>query len=92
MVIDLQGVTMDSIMPWQALLDEALAKGDCELRFTGSGQAKSALLALTVQWIRKALDKGMEPKIYGFPENVLTLAKVYGIMDVISPYLGTDSN
>ena len=65
---------------------EAIENGDAIFDFTEVKQADSAMLALLLQWIRKAKAKGLMPEVKNMPEGLWSLARLYGVRELLRPY------
>jgi phospholipid transport system transporter-binding protein len=59
-------------------------EGDAIIDFAGVTEADSAALALIFKWQRDAEKKGRKIRCLNIPANVLTLAKLYGVDDLIT--------
>jgi len=58
-------------------------EGDSVIDFAGVTEADSAALALIFKWQRDALKKGRKIHCVNVPANVIALAKLYGVDDLI---------
>ena len=59
-------------------------EGDAVIDFAGVTEADSAALALIFKWQRDAEKKGHKIHCLNIPANVMSLAKLYGVDDLIS--------
>lgn len=59
-------------------------EGDAVIDFAGVTEADSAALALIFKWQRDAEKKGRKIHCVNVPANVITLAKLYGVDDLIA--------
>ena len=59
-------------------------EGDATIDFAGVTEADSAALALIFKWQRDAEKKGRKIHCVNIPANVITLAKLYGVDDLIT--------
>ena len=66
-----------------AARDQWPADGDAIIDFAGVTEADSAALALIFNWQRDALKKGRKVHCLNVPSNVMALAKLYGVDDLI---------
>lgn len=57
--------------------------GDAVIDFAGVTEADSAALALIFKWQRDAQKKGRKVRCLNVPSNVMALAKLYGVDDLI---------
>lgn len=86
MRVESETILMDQITELERLGDEAIAAGDVKFDLSGVKKADSALLALLIQWIRKAQQRGQQAEIINLPEGLWSLAKLYGVRELIRPY------
>jgi phospholipid transport system transporter-binding protein len=59
-------------------------EGDATIDFAGVTEADSAALALIFKWQRDAEKKGRKIHCVNIPPNVITLARLYGVDDLIT--------
>ena len=59
--------------------------GDTIVDFSGVTEADSAALALMFKWQRDAERKGRKVICRNIPANVLALARLYGVEELVSP-------
>ena len=59
-------------------------EGDATIDFAGVTEADSAALALIFKWQRDAEKKGRKIHCQNVPANVITLARLYGVDDLIT--------
>ena len=79
-------IQLDEIGPIEKMGSEAIENGDAIFDFTKVKQADSAMLALLLQWIRKAKAKGLMPEVKNMPEGLWSLARLYGVRELLRPY------
>ena len=79
-------IQLDEIGPIEKMGSEAIENGDAIFDFTEVNQADSAMLALLLQWIRKAKAKGLMPEVKNMPEGLWSLARLYGVRELLRPY------
>ena len=79
-------IQLDEIGPIEKMGSEAIENGDAIFDFTEVKQADSAMLALLLQWIRKAKAKGLMPEVKNMPEGLWSLARLYGVRELLRPY------
>ena len=60
-------------------------EGDTVIDFSGVTEADSAALALVFKWQRDAGKKGRKVICRNVPDNVMALARLYGVEELISP-------
>jgi phospholipid transport system transporter-binding protein len=63
---------LDSGMDWPS-------EGDIHIDLAGIGHSNSAGLALLLEWLQKAQQKGRQIKYHNVPEQLLGIARAYGI-------------
>ncbi len=90
MKISQEVVTFDDINHWEELSEAALTSGDAVFDCTGVKAADSALLALILKWLQEAREANLSPSIINLPEGMWSLAKLYGVREVIRPYCHKD--
>ena len=54
---------------------------DIEIDLAGVSRSNSAGLALLLEWLKNAQQKGRQIKYHNVPEQLLTIARAYGIDD-----------
>lgn len=79
-------IQLDEIGPIEKMGSEAIENGDAIFDFTEVKQADSAMLALLLQWIRKTKAKGLMPEVKNMPEGLWSLARLYGVRELLRPY------
>lgn len=79
-------ITFDEIAPIETLGQKAIDRGDSVFDFSDVKKADSAMLALLLQWIRKSQTKGLTPTIKNLPEGLWSLARLYGVRELLRPY------
>lgn len=79
-------ITLDEVAPVEKAGAEAIEKGDAVFDFSEVKKADSAMLALLLQWIRKSRAKGLVPEIKNMPEGMWSLARLYGVRELLRPY------
>ena len=60
------------------------AEGDVVIDFAGVTEADSAALAVIFKWQRDAQKKGRKIHCRNIPANMIALAKLYGVDDLIA--------
>lgn len=86
MKLTCKNIALYEIGPIEKLGAEAIEKGDAVFDFTEVNKADSAMLALLLQWIRKSKAKGLVPEIKNLPEGMWSLARLYGVRELLRPY------
>lgn len=91
MLISKKIVTLNDMSELEPQAEKAIAAGDEVFDCTGVEQADSALLALILKWLESAQQKGLSPKIVNLPEGMWSLAKLYGVRELIRAYCHKDT-
>lgn len=86
MKIDQETVTFDDIGHWEIRAQEALGESDAVFDCSFVKNADSALLALILKWLKEVQEKKLTPHIVNLPEGMWSLAKLYGVRELIRPY------
>lgn len=86
MKIDQETVTFEDIGHWEELAKRALGQSDAVFDCSGVRNADSALLALILKWLQQAQQQKLQAKIVNLPEGMWSLAKLYGVRELIRPY------
>jgi len=63
--------------------EKLLSDGVSVFDLSGLGQVNSAVLSLLMNWHRYGLGQGHDVAFRNSPENLLSLAKLYGVADLI---------
>ncbi len=66
---------------------QAVGRLDSELDWSAVRVVDSSAVAVLLAWLRRAQTYGLAPKVFGVPEKLLSLAKLYGTYDLVKPYL-----
>ncbi|HEX4779616.1 MAG TPA: STAS domain-containing protein [Usitatibacter sp.] len=84
---DLSFDTLPGVLAQSA---EYAARGDLPARltidFSGVGNVDSAAVALLLEWRRSALSRGKTLEFVNLPANLLALAHLYGVAELIQPH------
>ena len=86
MLISQKTVTLNDMSKIEPVAEQAVLAGDAVFDCTGVEQADSALLALILKWLEAAQKQGLDPKIVNLPEGMWSLAKLYGVRNILRPY------
>ncbi|HIU84774.1 MAG TPA: STAS domain-containing protein [Candidatus Aphodousia gallistercoris] len=86
MKITAEKVGYDDIHQWEPKVAQALREGDAVIDCSSLRKADSALLALILKWIKEAQGRRLSPAIINLPEGMWSLAKLYGVRELIRPY------
>ena len=84
---DLSFETLPGVLSQSA---EYAARPDLPARliidFSGVGNVDSAAVALLLEWRRTALSRGKTLEFANLPANLLALADLYGVSELIQPH------
>ena len=58
--------------------------GEYQVDFSGLGKVDSSAVSLMLTWIRQAQNKGIRLQFIGVPENLKSLARLYGVAELIN--------
>ncbi len=86
MIITQKIVTINEIAPVEKAVKEALNTGDGVIDCTQVESADSALLALILECLSDAQKAGVAPTVINLPEGMWSLAKLYGVRELIRPF------
>jgi phospholipid transport system transporter-binding protein len=77
-------VTLAEVTRWRALGLDALDRDGLTIDLSGVKEADSAALSLLLEWQREAKARGFKIKYSGLPDNLRSLAQVYGVLDLLA--------
>ncbi len=86
MKLTCSNITLDEIGSIEKTGPQAIDQGDAVFDFSEVKKADSAMLALLLQWMRYAQSKGLTPQIKNMPEGMWSLARLYGVRELLRPY------
>lgn len=86
MKLSCTNITLQDIGSIEKLGINAIESGDAVFDFSDVKKADSAMLALLLQWIRKSKLKGLVPEVKNLPEGMWSLARLYGVRELLRPY------
>ena len=78
-------VTMDSV---RQLLEEGnklFNHGEVEVDFGGVTEVDSTAVSLMLNWLREGEKRSQQLRFVNVPENLKSLAAMYGVQDLINP-------
>jgi phospholipid transport system transporter-binding protein len=61
----------------------AIERGDVEFDLSGVSRCDSSAVAVLLEWRRAAQQRGVALKVSGLPPGLVSLAQVYGVMDLL---------
>lgn len=81
----LQGhLNMETVPAWFATGLQRLSGEDLMVDFSRADSVDSAAVGMLLGWVRAAQRSERELRVAGLPENLLSLARLYGV-DVLLP-------
>jgi phospholipid transport system transporter-binding protein len=78
-------ITLANVTALRAAGIEQIDRDDLTLDLAGVDEADSSALSLLLEWQRAAKARGFTLKYSGLPENLRSLARVYGILELLMP-------
>jgi phospholipid transport system transporter-binding protein len=76
-------VTLDNVTAVIREGRDAFAGADAVVDLSGLENVDSAAISMMLEWMRDAARNGRRVRFAGLPENLRTLAKVYGVLEVL---------
>ena len=76
-------VTIDNVTAVIEAGRQAIAGSDSVVDLSGLENVDSAAISMMLEWMRDAARAGRRVRFANLPENLRTLAKVYGVLDVL---------
>lgn len=76
-------VTIDNVTAVIEAGRQAIAGSDPVVDLSGLENVDSAAISMMLEWMRDAARGGRRVRFANLPENLRTLAKVYGVLDVL---------
>lgn len=76
-------VTIDNVTSVIEAGRQAFAGSDAVVDLSGLENVDSAAISMMLEWMRDAAGGGRRVRFANLPENLRTLAKVYGVLDVL---------
>lgn len=64
----------------------ALAR-DCILDFSNVATVDSSAVSVVLSWVRQLQAQGLTPTLVAVPQKLLDLAKLYGVLSLVEPFL-----
>jgi phospholipid transport system transporter-binding protein len=77
-------VTLADVLRWRESGLEAIDRDGLTIDLAGVGEADSSALSLLLEWQRAAKSRGFRIKYSGLPENLRSLAQVYGVLELLA--------
>ena len=77
-------VTLADVLGWRESGLEAIDRDGLTIDLGGVSEADSSALSLLLEWQRAAKARGFRIKYSGLPENLRSLAQVYGVLELLA--------
>jgi phospholipid transport system transporter-binding protein len=77
-------VTLADVLRWRESGLEAIDRDGLTIDLAGVSEADSSALSLLLEWQRAAKARGFRIKYSGLPDNLRSLAQVYGILELLA--------
>ena len=77
-------VTLADVLRWRESGLEAINRDGLTIDLAGVSEADSSALSLLLEWQRAAKARGFRIKYSGLPENLRSLAQVYGVLELLA--------
>ncbi len=77
-------ITLAEVTRWREAGMNAIDRDGLTIDLAGVGEADSSALSLLLEWQRAAKARGFRLCYSGLPENLRSLAQVYGILDLLA--------
>jgi len=77
-------ITLAQVTSWREAGIKAIDRDGLTIDLAGVDEADSSALSLLLEWQRAAKARGFRLSYSGLPENLRSLAQVYGILDLLA--------
>ena len=77
-------ITLAEVTRWREAGIDAIDRDGLTIDLAGVDEADSSALSLLLEWQRAAKARGFRLSYTGLPENLRSLAQVYGILDLLA--------
>ena len=77
-------ITLADVTHWRTLGLEAIDRDGLTIDLAGVAEADSSALSLLFEWQRAAKARGFRLGFTGLPENLRSLARVYGVLELLA--------
>jgi phospholipid transport system transporter-binding protein len=77
-------VTLADVLRWRESGLEAIDRDGLTIDLAEVSEADSSALSLLLEWQRAAKARGFRIKYSGLPDNLRSLAQVYGILELLA--------
>lgn len=78
-------ITMANVSQLIAESEVLFNHGEVVVDFSGVTEVDSSAVSLMLNWLREGSKRGRQFRFTNLPENLKSLAAVYGVLDLISP-------
>jgi len=76
-------MSLANAVPLSGLGIEAIERGDASFDLSAVRTCDSSALVVLLAWQRAALAAGKSIEVIGVPDDMLSLAKVYGVSNIL---------
>jgi len=83
MRIEADDMSLANAVPLAELGIEAIERGDASFDLSAVRTCDSSALSVLLAWQRAALAVGKSIEVIGVPDDMLSLAKVYGVSSIL---------
>jgi len=83
MRVEADDMSLTNAAPLAALGIEAIQNGDSSFDLSAVRTCDSSALVVLLAWQRTALSAGRSIEVTGVPDDMLSLAKVYGVNNIL---------
>ena len=77
-------VTLADVTRWRESGLQAIDRDGLTIDLAGVEDADSSALSLLLEWQRAAKARGFRIRYSGLPDNLRSLAQVYGVLDLLA--------
>jgi len=77
-------ITLAQVTRWREAGIKAIDRDGLTIDLAGVDEADSSALSLLLEWQRAAKARGFRLSYSGLPENLRSLAQVYGVLDLLA--------
>ena len=77
-------ITLTQVTRWREAGISAIDRDGLTIDLAGVDEADSSALSLLLEWQRTAKARGFRLSYSGLPDNLRSLAQVYGVLDLLA--------
>ena len=77
-------VTLADVLQWREAGLAAIDRDGLTIDLAGVSEADSSALSLLLEWQRAAKARGFRIRYSGLPDNLRSLAQVYGVLELLA--------